>query len=852
VTIKNIGSAPWTDGGGKVFNVGVKWNTNGTSWSDYHVRVSAKNLKPGATETYTFPITASANVNGTYGTPLSGANNLSFDVVYEGVAWFGNLPGNSVFTTPTQTISGPISTISANPVPADNSSKVCYAGLGAITNMSWGAVTGATSYDVYFGAGSLPGSVTSNVTSTSYTTGTLLPNTTYYWKIVPRNGCGITSGTPVTWSFTTTGAPCACAPTITNHNDLYMNSFQFVGTLNDNPSPNTSGASGYSDFTNLAPVVRQPQGAVLNIVANAVGSTGQPTSGFWKAWVDFNNNGVFESTEQVYSLTDFSTESLTFGFVIPASTNVGKYRFRIRVGNVTMFDACTNLTKGETEDYLFEVIADCPAKINTTGLKDVQRCGAGTLTLTATGTGTGVRWYADATGGSPLFDGANFTTPVIPENTRRIYYVAAYNGTCESVFRIPVTAIANPGPTVDFGIVPSFCAATTSGQVITASNGKRMDILLNETFGSGLGVFAQNATETGFLDRPETYWINRPSPYIPPMPPYQGLAPALSSGYTGGNFAMTNTDYDRSGKLLNRITTTNNLDTRNFDNLNLDFDLYYFTLITADTDPDLINYFSVDYSLNGTTWVNLQTINKNQGNPNIWEKISIALPAAVLGKTTLKIRFSSYSYGGTINGNKVFKESIAAIDNVKVYGIKDESSQFIWSSLVSGILYESNCTTPLNPATKAASICIKPTAAQLENHTEFSINATANFSNGCPANGTLIVKNDAKFYNTTTSTDWNIAANWKPDTVVPDETKCVIIKTPVFLSTGNGSAKNVTIEPGGTLTINKDRTLKVIDYIKNKTTVDNAKNLVVESDGNLIQINDNAVNTGSMTAKREV
>jgi len=122
VTIKNIGTQAWTDGGGKDFNIGIKWNTNGSSWPDYHVRVDAGNLAPGATRTYFFTVTASNNVNGAYTTPLAaGTNNLTFDVVYEGVAWFGNNPagttgvgpGNAVFTTPNQTIT-PITSVGNN------------------------------------------------------------------------------------------------------------------------------------------------------------------------------------------------------------------------------------------------------------------------------------------------------------------------------------------------------------------------------------------------------------------------------------------------------------------------------------------------------------------------------------------------------------------------------------------------------------------------------------------------------------------------------------------------------------------------------------------------------------------
>lgn len=90
VTVKNVGGATWTNSSPDI-NIGVKWNAE----SDYFVRTNANGLAPGATQTYSFSVTA----------PSSPAtNNLTFDIVSEGNCWFsGNSgscgPGNSVFTT---------------------------------------------------------------------------------------------------------------------------------------------------------------------------------------------------------------------------------------------------------------------------------------------------------------------------------------------------------------------------------------------------------------------------------------------------------------------------------------------------------------------------------------------------------------------------------------------------------------------------------------------------------------------------------------------------------------------------------------------------------------------------------
>lgn len=71
------------------------------------------------------------------------------------------------------------------------------------TVLQWDAVQDASDYDVYFGTNTSPPLVSTQNT-TQYTP-SLNFNTTYYWKIVPKNSMGSASSCPV-WSFTT-GAP---------------------------------------------------------------------------------------------------------------------------------------------------------------------------------------------------------------------------------------------------------------------------------------------------------------------------------------------------------------------------------------------------------------------------------------------------------------------------------------------------------------------------------------------------------------------------------------------------------------------------------------------------------------------
>ncbi len=89
-----------------------------------------------------------------------------------------------------------------NPPSAPDSPSPAASATGVATNttLSWGAGSGATSYNVYFGTGASPASAGS-VGGTSYTPGTLIENTTYYWRVESVNNDGVASGP--TWSFTT-------------------------------------------------------------------------------------------------------------------------------------------------------------------------------------------------------------------------------------------------------------------------------------------------------------------------------------------------------------------------------------------------------------------------------------------------------------------------------------------------------------------------------------------------------------------------------------------------------------------------------------------------------------------------
>ncbi|UFK97112.1 GEVED domain-containing protein [Kaistella faecalis] len=628
--------------------------------------------------------------------------------------------------------------------------------------------------------------------------------------------------------------PVCNTPSSTS-NTYFISNVTFKPSLIAQTSSGNTGyaATGYSNSaTNMA---TQIPGGVINVEVsnNAV-------SNFTKAWVDWNKNGIFDSTEKVYDSGGILAPNLIFGFVVPAGTVPGTYKIRIRnFQNSPYYLACGGLANGEAEEYTFTVIADCVAKITSVSVP--QTCGAGPVSLTATGvSAASYQWYSSEFGASAIAGatGAAYTTPSLAVGTYTYYVTAKSSGGCESVYRTPVKVVVSPVPVIQFTQTsPDICGSVSSLSV--SSSGDKEEVTL---FSDPFNTMNNFDNIVAGNNNVNAYWQVRPSPYVPTSPPYNVNKPALSSGFTGGNFVSINTDVRQNTNVINHLQMKNNMNSTGYQNLKVDFDLYYFSMIDNNNTQ---GYVLVEYSTNGGgAWTTLTTYLTDQGtSPSKWDTKTIVLPAAVLNQTQLKLRFTTMAYGGISGSSSLWVGNIVAIDNLRIYGDKPLSTNFSWAgSNVS--IFDADCVTPYSGA--GTTVCVKPSSTELENNAIFTVNATATLSNGCSAVGTFTVPNNSKTWDTA-STDWN-TTNWKPSTSVPDATKCVIIKTPVNIPVSNsGLAKNVTVQSGGKLEIAGN--LTVTDFIKNETG--NADNFVVKSDGNLIQINP-ITNTDPIRAERDV
>src|SRR5690606_13289959 len=157
---------------------------------------------------------------------------------------------------------------------------------------------------------------------------------------------------------------CFCTPVYSTGCATYnLNSFVITGEngtdindLNTGCSSNTTD-KGYDDRRSLFTPVDLIQEGTYPVQLN---STSTSTLQRVSIWIDFNDNGAFEPSEQV--LTDFtivaSPAFATASIDIPASADPGIHRMRVRmVYNTTGIDPCTSYASGETHDYDVNILA---------------------------------------------------------------------------------------------------------------------------------------------------------------------------------------------------------------------------------------------------------------------------------------------------------------------------------------------------------------------------------------------------------------------------------------------------------------------------------------------------------------
>lgn len=216
--------------------------------------------------------------------------------------------------------------------------------------ISWTPVTAAVSYNFrYRASGAGTWTEMNGITTASASLSGLSSCTTYEYQIATVCDQQTTPfGNLSTFKSKGCGA-CEEATycTVTAGSDfLYIDKVQ-LGAIN-----NTSGDNGgYAQFIN---------GNYAWLMADSASSITLtpafplfPVGANWIVWVDWNQNGVFESPEVAYSGN--GTAAITASITPPVSADTGITRMRVAAAGLQQPVECGNFSFGEVEDYCVRI-----------------------------------------------------------------------------------------------------------------------------------------------------------------------------------------------------------------------------------------------------------------------------------------------------------------------------------------------------------------------------------------------------------------------------------------------------------------------------------------------------------------
>ncbi len=220
--------------------------------------------------------------------------------------------------------------------------------------VSWTEVFAATSYTITLATPNAPDLVIANATGTSYTFEGLTNCTSYIVSIsTVCSGNATPSGSAASITFNTAG--CGSCVDLNYCASSGNTNFEWIERVVVADIDNTTGSDGgYGDYTDLSTALNAGQTYPITLDQ---GYTNTAYTEYFKIWIDFNGNGVFDDSEMVFDQGQGSNTTVNSSMTIPANAPTGAARMRVSMAYVGVFgngnppSTCGDLGDGETEDY---------------------------------------------------------------------------------------------------------------------------------------------------------------------------------------------------------------------------------------------------------------------------------------------------------------------------------------------------------------------------------------------------------------------------------------------------------------------------------------------------------------------
>ncbi len=238
-------------------------------------------------------------------------------------------------------------------------------------DLTWNSVLSAQSYDIRSREVGSPTWINvTGLTNINYQFTGLTACASYEVEI--RTICqNDTTAYGMTFNFSCGCGACSSLPYCASQGNSVADEFieeVIFGTISNNSGV---GISGYTDFTSISTDVSTSQTYPISLTQGYTSST---YSEFFTVWIDYNQNGTFDASEQAYTSGGTTTFPNTGNISIPTTALLGPTRMRISMKYNTASTPCEVFPYGEVEDYCINIqqgappVCDIPTNVSSANI----------------------------------------------------------------------------------------------------------------------------------------------------------------------------------------------------------------------------------------------------------------------------------------------------------------------------------------------------------------------------------------------------------------------------------------------------------------------------------------------------
>jgi len=193
-------------------------------------------------------------------------------------------------------------------------------------------------------------------------------------------------------------------------------SYEWIGQVDFNSFSNPSGASGYTNFTNLT--VDMDAGSNVNVSLTPQFSSSTYVE-YWRIWIDYNRDGDFDDAGEEVFAPASSSSTINGSFTVDAGAT-GKTRMRVSMKWNGVPTQCETFSYGEVEDYTVDFGSQLPPEADFSGSPTSLLEGE-SVQFNNLSTNNPTSWSWTFNGGSP--SSSTSQNPVVIYNTAGNYTV---------------------------------------------------------------------------------------------------------------------------------------------------------------------------------------------------------------------------------------------------------------------------------------------------------------------------------------------------------------------------------------------------------------------------------------------